>query len=116
MQRFAEDALDAAVLDHLPRIHDAYVIGELGDETEVVRHEHHAGARLPPYRPNQVDDLRLYGDVERRGGLVEYEQAWPPRDGHRDHHALAHAAGELMRIRMHDAQRVADAKLAQQAR
>ena len=32
MLRVGEDPLDAAVLDHLPRVHHAHVVGELGDE------------------------------------------------------------------------------------
>ena len=46
----------------------------------------------------QFENLRLDGDVERSGGLVGDEQLRPVDDGHGDHDALAHAAGELMRI------------------
>ena len=43
-------------------------------------------------------DLRLDGDVERRGRLVGDQQLGVAGQRHRDHHALAHAAGELVRI------------------
>ena len=47
-------------------------------------------------------------------GSSSDQQPRPPRHRHRDHHALAHAAGELVRIRMQHALRVADAELAQE--
>ena len=46
----------------------------------------------------QVQDLRLDGDVERRRRLVGDQQLRLAGERHRDHHALAHAAGELVRI------------------
>ena len=45
----------------------------------------------------QVEDLRLDGDVEGGGRLIRDQQARGAGDRHRDHHALAHAAGELVR-------------------
>ena len=47
---------------------------------------------------HQVEDLRLDGDVERGGRLVGDQQSRIAGQRHRDHHALAHAAGELVRI------------------
>ena len=46
----------------------------------------------------QVEHLRLDGDVERRRRLVGDDQRRLAGERDRDHHALAHAAGELMRI------------------
>ncbi len=45
----------------------------------------------------QRQDLRLDGDVERRRRLVGDQQLRLVGERHRDHHALAHAAGELVR-------------------
>ena len=114
MLRVGEDPLDAAVLDHLARVHHADVVGELGDETEIVRDEDHRRARVAPDRPDEIDDLRLHGHVERGRRLVEDQQPRPPRHRHRDHHALAHAARELVRIRVEHALRIADPELAQE--
>ena len=47
---------------------------------------------------DQRDDLRLHGDVERGGRLVGDDQFRFGADGERDHDALAHAAGEFVRI------------------
>ena len=46
----------------------------------------------------QVEDLRLDGDVESRGRLVGDEQLRLAGQGHGDHHPLAQAAGELVGI------------------
>ena len=45
----------------------------------------------------QAQDLRLYGDVERGRRFVGDEQLGIAHQRHRDHHALAQPAGELMR-------------------
>jgi hypothetical protein len=114
MLRIREDPLDAAVFDHLARVHHADVVGELGDETEVVRDEEHRRARVAADRKDEIDDLRLHRHVERGRRLVEDKEPRPPRHGHRDHHALAHAARELVRIRVEHALRIADPELAQE--
>ena len=47
---------------------------------------------------HQLQDLRLDGDVERGGRLVGDDQLGIAREPDRDHHPLAHAARELVRI------------------
>ena len=46
----------------------------------------------------QLEDLRLDGDVERGGRLVGDDERGIHDERHRDDDALPHAAGELMRI------------------
>ena len=46
----------------------------------------------------QVEDLGLDGGVQGRGGLVGDDQLGVQGEGHRDHGALPHAAGELVRV------------------
>jgi hypothetical protein len=46
----------------------------------------------------QRDDLRLDRDIERGGRLVGDDELRVRGQGQRDHHALPHAAGELVRI------------------
>ena len=46
----------------------------------------------------QVEDLRLHGDVEGGGGLVGEQQRGAAGQRHGDHDALAHAAGQLVRV------------------
>ena len=45
-----------------------------------------------------VEYLRLDRDVERGGRLVGDQHVGLVRDRHRDHGALAHTAGELVRV------------------
>ena len=46
----------------------------------------------------QLEDLRLDRDVERGRRLVGDDERGVHHERHRDHDALAHAAGELVRI------------------
>ena len=49
-------------------------------------------------RAHQIEDLRLDRDVERGRRLVGDQQLRVAGERHRDHHALPHAARELVRI------------------
>ena len=49
-------------------------------------------------RREQLEDLRLDRHVERGRRLVGDEQRGLAGERHRDHHALPHAAGELVRV------------------
>ena len=49
---------------------------------------------------DQLEDLRLDGHVERRRRLVGDEQVRRIDERHGDHHALTHAARQLVRIRV----------------
>ena len=48
----------------------------------------------------QIEDLGLDGHVERGGRLVGDEQLGLAGERHGDHHPLAHAARELVRVRV----------------
>ena len=62
----------------------------------------------------QPQDFRLHGGVQRAGGFVGDQQLGVGGEHHGDHHALAHAAGQLVRIGAGDAGGVADLHLRQQ--
>ena len=89
---------DRRALDDPAGVHHRDVVGDLGDHAEIVRDEDDRGAGLLAQRAHQVEDLRLDRDVERGGRLVGDQQLRPARQRHRDHHALAHAAREPVRI------------------
>ncbi len=63
---------------------------------------------------SSVEDLRLHGDVERGGGLVGDQEIGLVGERHRDHHALALTAGELMRIARKPRLRFGNADLVEQ--
>ena len=56
------------------------------------------GAQIGVQLAQQVEDLRLDRHVQRRGRLVGQEQRGLVANPHRQHHPLAHTAGELVRI------------------
>ncbi len=60
--------------------------------------KHDAGAESFAQVPQYVEDAGLDRDVECGGRLVGDQDLRVAGDGHRDHHALAHTAGELVRI------------------
>ena len=61
----------------------------------------------------QLEDLRLDGHVQRGRRLVGDQQLGLARQRHRDHHALPHAAGHLVRVLVQPPARVGDADVAQ---
>ena len=88
----------AALLDDLALAHDVDAVGHRAHDAEVVRDQQHGHAELALQVLQQLEDLRLDGDVERRGRLVGDQQVGLVGERHGDHHALALAAGELMRV------------------
>ena len=98
MLRIVEDALDRPGLDDPAGVHDGDLVGDLRDDAEVVGDQQHRGAGVSLQFAHQLEDLRLDGHVERRRRLVGDEQLGIVGKRHGDHHALPHAAGELVRI------------------
>ena len=91
------------LLDDLARVHHRDVVGAAGDDAEVVGDEHHRHEALALLRLQQVEDLGLHGHVERGRRLVGEEQLRAAGERDRDHHALAHAARQLVRVLAHAA-------------
>ena len=90
--------MPGAELHHAAGIHHGHSAGDLGNDGEIVRDEEHGQAEFGAELCEQIEYLGLDGDIERGGGLVGDEQLRAVDDGHGDHHALAHAAGELVGI------------------
>ena len=85
-------------LDEASVLHHGDVFDELGHHGKIVRDEEIGQAALAPEPAQQLDQLRLRQDVERRGRLVEQKEARLEHERARDRDALALAAGKLMRI------------------
>ena len=62
--------------------------------------------RVSPQHAEQIDDACLDRHVERRRRLVQQQQTRLRQQRHRDNRTLLLSAGELMRIRRHDAFRI----------
>src|SRR5580704_6689146 len=59
-----------AGLDHAPRVHHHHALAHAGHNAQVVRDEDGRSAEFAVDVPQQVEDLRLDGDVERGGRFV----------------------------------------------
>ena len=88
-------------LDDLARVHDRDPVCELEQQRQVVRDEEHGEPKLALERLDLLQDLALHDDVERGRRLVHDDQLGLERERHRDDHALAHAARELVRVGAH---------------
>jgi len=97
MARAQENFARRALLDKTAGVEHGDAFSDLGDDAEVVRDEEKAKAKLAAKFVEQLEDLLLHGDVERRGGLVGDEQPGARGQGHGDHGALAEAPRKLMR-------------------
>ena len=84
--------------DDASGIHYGDAVGDLRNHGKIVRDEKHGEAKLGAEFGEQGEYLRLDRDIEGGGGLVGDEQLRVVHDRHGDHDALAHAAGELVRI------------------
>ena len=98
-----------AVLHRPAGVHHQDVVGHLGDDAEVVGDDHDRRVELTLQVLEQVEDLRLDGDVESGGRLVGDEERRVVDQTHRDHRALPHAARELVRVLVDPAVRLRDA-------
>ena len=94
----AEQRGGGRLLDDLPGVHDRDVVGPPGHDAEVVGDEDHRHVALALLAGQQVEDLRLHRHVERRGRLVGEQQLGAAGQGDGDHHALAHAARQLVGV------------------
>ncbi len=109
--RVGEDLTRRSGLDDLALGHDADPVGDLAHDAEVMRDEQHRHADLAFEPGQQLQDLRLHGDVQRRRRLVGDQKLGFVGQRHGDHDALALPAGELVRIGVEPLFRVTDADL-----
>ena len=102
--RVVEHGLDRALLDEPARVEHPHALAHLPDHAEVVADEQHGGVEVGLQRGDQVEHLGLDRRVEPGRRLVENQEHRILGERHRDHDALLHAAGELVRVAVeHDA-------------
>jgi hypothetical protein len=93
-----DDFVHRADLGNAPGVHHGHAVTGLGDDAHVVGDQHDGGTVLGADVLQQTDDLRLHRHVQRRRGFVSHDQLGLGRQRQGNHHALAHAAGELVGI------------------
>ena len=96
--RVVEQLVHRCLLHDLPRVHDEDVVGCLGDDAHVVRDDDHRHVVALPQVVEEVEHGGLHGHVERGRGLVGDQELRVAGERDRDHHALAHAAREAVRV------------------
>ena len=106
--RIRVDLLRRADLDELALVHHGDPVAHRADDGEVVRDEEVREAEVPLEVLEQVEDLRLDRDVERRDRLVADDQLRAQGERARDADSLALAARELVRIAVREARVEAD--------
>ncbi len=109
-----EDLLGTSRLHDLALGHDAHAVGHFPDDAEVVGDEEERHPEPVAQVAQQAQDLGLDGDVEGGGRLVGDEEVGLVGERHRDHHALALAARQLVRIGAEPAGRLRQTDQAQQ--
>ena len=109
-----EDLVDRPGLDHLARVHHGDALAGLGDDREVVGDEDDADLELSRSDSEQLQDLVLDRHVEGVVGSSQSSSFGSQRERDRDHHALPHAARELVRVGLVAPRRVRDADLPHQ--
>ena len=79
MVRRGEQRGRVGLLDDAAGVHRQHAIGDLGDDPEIVGDEHDRRAVLALEAGEQIEQLRLHGDVERGRRLVGDQQLGPQR-------------------------------------
>ena len=97
MLRLRVERVRGRELDDLAEVHDHHAVGDVPDDVQVVRDEDVRQPEVVLEVLEQVEDLRLHGDVERGHRLVADDQLRVHGERARDADALALAAGELVR-------------------
>ena len=112
--RRIEQAEHIGRFDEFAAMHDVDLVAQLGDHSEVMGDDEHGQIALAVEPAQHLDHLVLDRGVERGGRLIGDQHLRIGRQRHRDHHALAHAARQFMRVEPKDARGIAEPDLAQQ--
>jgi hypothetical protein len=95
MEGVTEKILACSGLHQLAGVHQPHLLGHPRHHPQIVGDEEHSHPPLGLEPGQQVQHLGLDGHVQGSGGLVRHQQPGLARQGHGDHHPLAHATGEL---------------------
>eukprot|EP01022_Parablepharisma_sp_SALTPOND_P030360 TRINITY_DN760_c2_g5_i1.p1 TRINITY_DN760_c2_g5~~TRINITY_DN760_c2_g5_i1.p1 ORF type:complete len:1316 (-),score=509.04 TRINITY_DN760_c2_g5_i1:3474-7421(-) len=98
MGRRGKECLDLVLFHLLAAAHHHHAVGHLGHHAHVVGDEDHAHLHLFLQGADQLQDLRLDGHVQGRGRFIGNQQRGLAGQRHGDHHALAHATRQLVRM------------------
>src|SRR5437867_8816165 len=101
VERLLEQLADGRFFDDLRAVHHDDPLRGLRDHAHVVCDQQDRHPQLRLQLVQELEDLRLDGDVERGRRLVGDQELGVARQRHRDHDALPHAARELVGVLLH---------------
>jgi hypothetical protein len=85
-------------LDDSPGVHDSHPVAQMANDGQVVRNEQVSDSELRLKVLQQVNDLRLHGNIESADGFITDDQFRAQRDGAGNPNALSLTTGEFMRV------------------
>ena len=109
-----ENVRGRAGLDDCAREQERHPVADLRHDAKIVGHEDDRGPMRLLHLANEPQDLFLHRHVERRCRLVGDDDLGLERESRGDQDALAHAAGQLVRIGAQHALRVSDMHFGEQ--
>jgi len=96
--RVVEELTGVRALDHTARVHNHDLVRYVRDDAEVMRDQDDRRIEVVLQPVDQLDDLGLDRHVEGSGRLVRDQHVRVACQRHRDHRALPHPTGELVRV------------------
>ena len=109
--RVFEYLLNRALFDLLTAEHDDHAVGHLGNNSHIVRDEHHCSSSFAFQTIHQCQNFGLNGHIQSRCRLVRDQQTGFAGQCHCDHDTLAHTAGQFVGILGQTALRLWDPNL-----
>ncbi len=97
MRRF-KNHTGTCFLDNFTEIHDRHTVADIAHDLEVVTDENHGDAVPVLQIAQQIDDLRLNGNIKRRNRLIAHQQSRACGQSTCDDDALTLATRQFMRI------------------
>ena len=98
MRRIAEDFITISQLHQTPQIHDGHPVGDVANYADIMTDEQAGQIELVAQLHENVEDLRLNGNVQRSDGFVAYQYAGRHGQSPGYTYALTLASGKLVRI------------------
>ena len=109
-----KDAHWIAFFHNPAHVQNRDLVASFRHQSEIMGNKQYGQATLALEVQQQLQDLRLDGDIERRGRLVGDNQIGLGRERHRQHDPLLHAARELVGVLIDDSRRVGKPQLSEQ--
>ncbi|MNS19496.1 hypothetical protein D3C72_512170 [compost metagenome] len=112
--RRGENRLGAAGFNDQTVVHHRHPVGPLPHDPKVMGNQQQPHGVLFAQLLEQLQDVRLYRDVQRGGRFIGDQQPRVAGHGNRDHHPLALATGKVVRIVIQARRRIGNAHFLQQ--